>query len=556
MLPEEHALELLGQMAGPERLAAQPAAAVAVTRWCGCLPLAIRIAGARLAARPAWPVAALADLLADDSRRLETLESLAAGDIAVRRSFDVSVRALQESPETVDNAAADAFGLLSLADGPDISVAAAAAMIDRPERYARVILEGLVDAQLLATSRPGRYQFHDLLRLYGRQFAAGRYPERDRLAAVTRLITFYTATAWRSLLLFRPGDHRLATANPRWTNGGQLLSDVEQTLEWTDLEHVNLLATVDQAVSAAPAVPAELAGQLTRALSACLDRRGYWQDLRRASQLVLELARRDADRAGQAYAHGDLGFACRRLGRYRESANHLEAALRLFRELDDLPGQAYSLGSLGSLGSVHSARVHYQEAIDLQKQSLALWQAQRDFLGQATSLLNLGHTYRSVGQHDDAITSLQESLGIWAQRRDRRGRATSLGILGAIYCDLGALDKAIACHQESLSISRELGDLRGQALSLNELGSVRSRLGRTQDALGLLRESLALFRHIGHSAGQMRMLRDIGDTLLAAGDQREARAAWQEALSISQTLEDYDSAELTTRLGIPPPVTA
>ena len=251
-------------------------------------------AGARLAARPAWPISALADLLADASHRLETLESLAMGDMAVRLSFDISLHALQESPEMADVAAAAAFGLLSLADGPDISIMAAAAMLDQPERWAGVLLERLVDAQLLQTRRPGRYQFHDLLRLFGRQFAAERYPERDRLAAVTRLITFYTATAWRSLLLLRPGDHRLATADPRWTSGGQVFSDVTQVVEWTELERGNLLAAVAQAASATPAVPAELAGQLTRALSACFDRRGYWQDLRRASQVVLDRSCRNS----------------------------------------------------------------------------------------------------------------------------------------------------------------------------------------------------------------------------------------------------------------------
>ncbi|HEX6525738.1 MAG TPA: tetratricopeptide repeat protein [Streptosporangiaceae bacterium] len=465
VLPDQHALELLRQLAGPQRVAAQPEAAVAVTRWCGGLPLAIRIAAARLAARPAWPIAALADLLADASGRLEALESLTMGDRAVRRSFGISLNALQESPETADNAAAAAFALLSLADGPDIGILAAAAMLDQPEREAGALLERLVDAQLLETPRPGRYQFHDLLRLYGRQSAAGRYHEQDRMAAVARLITFYTANAWRSLLLFRPGDHRLATADPRWTGGGQVLPDAAQALEWAALERGNLLAAVEQAASAAPAVPAELAGQLTRALSACFDRRGYWQDLRQASHVVLGLAQQGTDRLGQAYALGDLGFACRRLGRYREAAAHLEAALSLFRELDELPGQAYSLGSLGS---VHGAQGRYQEALGFQKQSLALWQALGDLLGQATSLLNLGNTYRSIGQYDAAVDALQQSLGIWARRSDRRGRATSLGVLGTVYHELGRSDKAIACHQESLSISRELGDLRTEALSLND----------------------------------------------------------------------------------------
>jgi tetratricopeptide (TPR) repeat protein len=545
VLPERHALKLLAQMAGPERMAAEPQAAAAVTRWCGGLPLAIRIAGARLAARPAWPVAALAELLADASRRLETLESIATGDMAVRRSFDFSLLALQESPDAADRAAAAAFSLLSLADGPDISTEAASALLYQPEPHTAILLERLVDAHLLQASRPGRYQFHDLLRLCGRQFAAGLHPEQDRLDAITRLTVFYTATAWRSLQLLRPGDYRLATADPRWTRDGQALCDDAQALAWTELERGNLLAAVGQAASAAPALPAELAGQLARALSACLDRSGHWHDLRRASEIALELARRGSDSAGQAYAHGDLGFACRRLGRYREAATHLEAALSLFRELDDLPGQAYSLGSLGN---VHSATGHYPEAIDFQKQSLCLQQDLRDPLGQATCLVNLGDAYRSIGHHDAAIPVLQESLSIWARHGDRRGRATSLGILGTVYRELGRPDQAISCHQESLDISRELGDPRTEAISLDDLGCAHARLGHTQQALSLLRESLALFRQISYDIGVVGTLRDLGDTLLASGDPAQARAAWQEALNISQTLQTASNDELISRL--------
>ena len=49
LLAHEHALELLGRIAGRQRVAAEPAAAAGVVGWCGRLPLAIRIAV------PAWP---------------------------------------------------------------------------------------------------------------------------------------------------------------------------------------------------------------------------------------------------------------------------------------------------------------------------------------------------------------------------------------------------------------------------------------------------------------------------------------------------------------------
>ena len=73
LLAHEQALKLLGRIGGRHRVAAEPAAAAEVVDWCGRLPLAIRIAGARLAARPTWPLRELAERLADATRRLDEL---------------------------------------------------------------------------------------------------------------------------------------------------------------------------------------------------------------------------------------------------------------------------------------------------------------------------------------------------------------------------------------------------------------------------------------------------------------------------------------------------
>jgi hypothetical protein len=75
VLPRDQALKLLGRIAGPDRIAADPETAAQVVRVCGYLPLAIRIAGARLAARPGWEVGVLAERLADATARLEDLEA-------------------------------------------------------------------------------------------------------------------------------------------------------------------------------------------------------------------------------------------------------------------------------------------------------------------------------------------------------------------------------------------------------------------------------------------------------------------------------------------------
>src|SRR5690606_8020520 len=123
VLPEPEAITVLARTIGAERVAAEPAAAAELVRRCGGLPLALRIAAARLAARPAWPLAELAQRLADEQRRLDELR---VADADVRVSIDVSYRQLRGGGDAKDLAAADAFARLGIWDGPDLPLPVAA----------------------------------------------------------------------------------------------------------------------------------------------------------------------------------------------------------------------------------------------------------------------------------------------------------------------------------------------------------------------------------------------------------------------------------------------
>jgi hypothetical protein len=149
-----------------------------------------------------------------------------------------------------------------------------------------------------------------LVRLYAREHASIQHSEPARLAALTRMFAFYTATAWHTLALLRPSAWRLATADPRWTGGGLRFPDAPTALAWLEVERANLLAAVSQAAAVSP-TSAGLAGELTRALLGFFHVRSHWQDGVQANQTVLELARQTQDRAAQAHAHTDLGILYR-----------------------------------------------------------------------------------------------------------------------------------------------------------------------------------------------------------------------------------------------------
>lgn len=162
----DEAVALLGRLTGPDRVAAEPAAAEAIAKLCQCLPLAVTTAAARLVSRPSWPLAELHARLADEARRLDNLE---IEGIGVRASLSGSYRRLSGNADPAMRAAAEAFKLLSGCSQPVVSLSDAARLLSQSNARAELCLERLVDAQLLESVSPGRYQMNDLLRLFAQE---------------------------------------------------------------------------------------------------------------------------------------------------------------------------------------------------------------------------------------------------------------------------------------------------------------------------------------------------------------------------------------------------
>ncbi|MGJ6964761.1 BTAD domain-containing putative transcriptional regulator [Streptosporangium sp. G11] len=178
VMAEDEATTLLSRLVGDKRVTADPRAAHAIVRLCGGLPLAIRIAAARLIARPGLSLRVLADRLAVEDHRLSELQ---ADDRAVRACFMVSYRSLEAEHSRM-------FRLLSLLGGSDISVAVAAALADRSEEQTADLLDHLADVQLLEVRDTDRYRMHDLLCLFARERTRQEETEEEQLQAVRRAI--------------------------------------------------------------------------------------------------------------------------------------------------------------------------------------------------------------------------------------------------------------------------------------------------------------------------------------------------------------------------------
>jgi DNA-binding SARP family transcriptional activator len=528
VLPTAEAILLLGRLAGPDRVAADPAAAHRVVRWCGCLPLALRIAGARLAARPDWPLRELADRLSDAGHRLDELR---IDELGVRSSFEVGYELLRGGTDAEDRAAARAFPLLALPDAADLSLPAVAALLGMDEGAVGRILDRLVDCQLVASPAPGRYRLHDLLRLYGRSLLDG-----TDLDALTRLLRWYVATAWQAFRLLRPADPRPATAG-EWAEGGMGFPDVERALDWLETERPNLLAAVHQ-VAATPGLPPAAASQLARALFAFFHVRGYLNDWVEVNETARALARRIGDPTAEAHACRDLGAAYEMRGEYHTALARLRDGLDRYAAAGDRSGEA---ACLNSFGAVHDSLGHLDEAAACLERSLAISRDLGDRHSQGISLNNLGEVYGRLGDHVQAVTALREALDIFRGTGNRRSQAASLHNLGAVYESRGAYRDAVSCYEESLAVFRDLAAPLGQATVLTALGRVCRHQGRYAEALDHLRTALDIAERLDERRSAADCLHELAQT--------------EQILAHPEQAHTYQarSATLYTSLGLPSP---
>jgi DNA-binding SARP family transcriptional activator len=478
--PDE-AVELLARVAGAERVAGEPEAADKIARRCGYLPLAVRLAAAKLAIDRRLSLSNQAAQLGDERQRLSTLT---VGDVDIRASLASSFQALTASGRRM-------VSLLGLMAGPDFSVEAAAALAGSGVDNARALLVTLVEASLLEVAPgSGRYRFHDLVRLYASEQADAL---RDRDHARRRLAEWYLDSANAAEQVLSMGRPRCALRRQaRRQQAGP--AGVSQALEWFEIERVNLVAAVRQAAAAAEPGMRSVSWMLADALWYFFRLRKYWADWQDTCQVGLATARAVGDRQAEAWMLSGFGVLLWDVGRHQPAIGYHRHSLALFRQLGDRPGEALALNRLG------------------------------------IELAVLGH-------HDEAISALRQSLTIRIEVGDRYGQAVALANLGEALQRVGRLDEAVDYQQRALIIQNSIGDLYSAGLTLNNLGEAYLTMERPEPARVNLERALAVHREIRHQWGEALALRNLGRAAALCRNETAAADYQQQALAIFTELD-------------------
>ncbi|MEU7760479.1 AfsR/SARP family transcriptional regulator [Micromonospora aurantiaca (nom. illeg.)] len=502
VLDADEAVELLARVAGAERVAAEPEAAAEVARRCGHLPLALRLAGARLAHRPRWRVADLAQRLAGAS---DPLAELVAGERSVARAFALSY-------EQVSPGAQRVFRLLGLHPGHRIDNRVPAALADLPLPEAQDALDELVDAHLVEEVDPGRYRLHDLIREYARTLGAGRETASERRAALGRLVDFHlqvTASIGRSL---ETGSEQSLFDLPAPVLPDLVAATAALGRPWLDENRSTLTALVRLAENEGFLRQSWL---LARVGWVSNYYGGHLDDLIETHQIGLRAAERLGDEEAVATMLNYLASADYRRARFAEAIGRLEAVAGLYRRL----GRSDKLRKvLGNLGTAYALDGRAGQASEMFESALALARRTGDPLTLANALNNVAFALISRGRYDEALRMCRYQAALARQVGDLRQLGNAIGHLGMVRHRRGEHRPARRLLHAGLGLKRRVGNRYGEGELLNELGMMEREEGRPEAAGALHWEALVAMTDAGDLVGQCASRNMLARAILDQGD--------------------------------------
>jgi DNA-binding SARP family transcriptional activator/tetratricopeptide (TPR) repeat protein len=522
-LPAEDGVNLLARQIGTERVNAEPNAAVELVNACGSLPLALRIVGGKLAARPRWPVSAMLRRLAQAEKRLSEFD---AGNLSVRASIASSYRTLPELHQT-------AFRRLAILGPNDFARWVVEVMMNAEESSG--VLDDLVDASLVmpagigATGEP-RYRLHDLVR----EYADEQLAEEDSAevgALVQRLNRVWLQLAAAANHNLPPAPYFPAlelSSKPSVLPGMRERTLTSNPIAWFTEERQNLIAVIEH-VGLEQKEDARLLALLHASFHYLEDRHddavlmwskllpkddssvdGCWSRLRLVGSLV------ECGRAADALAVSD---ACVDEALWFEDENPELLAFALYWrascswDLDDYrEASAYAqrgvdvasharlpLAELHNLRRLSTAEVYLgnaERAIALAKRAAELSLRTKDNWSEFLAVHLLATVYRRAGQHQKAVDACIQAISLSHELGSARDEAISRGLLGDAYHGLGRYEDAIRCFRQIAPVFESDSAARHAALCWLKLGYAHEAAGEIDEAVECLEEAVRAFQEL------------------------------------------------------------
>jgi tetratricopeptide (TPR) repeat protein len=486
-------IAMLSTIVGAKRCKQQQDDANQIAGLCGGLPLALRLAGTRLAANQSLPLANLASALEDENRRLK---ELSVGDREVRATLKLSYDRRPDREQML-------FRLLAILDMPSFTPWVAASLMNSTLEDAESLLSGLVDYQLLAIAQQeagtgDRYRFLDLMRVLARELAKAD-PKQTRDDAVDRVLHAYCQLAEFHAAKLAPGGYfekidQADEANNTYSERIEGILNLD-SYKWFSSEYAALRRAIEHCVTVGSF---RCAWRLALALQDFQELRGNLKDWHHLAQLGLEAAEQDHNQRAAALSHRSLGISLLYQGNANEAVQELRNALTPARGDGPDKSTAVTLRSLGEAlseaGQWDEARRRFAEAgRTFAKLGLSEWDAWNKW--------SLGVARGIHGDTQGAVKALRQCIKIFEQLHHVRGLAVTLRSLSIVEIRLGRTAEASSALEQSIPLFRATGDQLGEALAMKQLAELYTAVGRSSEAAKLQTVCNPYLQQVGTTGG-------------------------------------------------------
>jgi tetratricopeptide (TPR) repeat protein len=522
-------VDMIAAVAGDDRVAADVRTARELASACGNLPLALRIAAARLASRPSWAISDLVQRLRDEGGRLAQLDD---GSTSVLASFQLSYDNLSPPAQRT-------FRLCSLHPAQDFGVAVAGALLGTDDGSAEAVLDELLDASMLLQYSAHRFRFHDLLRLYAGKLAEADSVQ-DRQDALQRLLESFAERVTAAMDWAFPQTVRL-DGHPRKED---VFPDESRAAAWLDAEATALVSLAEHAADD---------DRLSHYAWRIADQmRGYFLINRHVDgwNRIVEAGWRAAERSDDLRARAatllSRGQARSSAGRDIEGLDDALAALRLAQEAGWGPAAAYLSHNIGwqyyELGRLADAETWLGRTLDVTRNEP--WGHTR-----SAALNGLGMIMLDRGRWQDAATYFRAAQEMNDAAGHERSALVNWGNLASALRQRGALVEAAEHLETVLRRYRKLGDLRGELSTLDEMSRLEIDRRNLSTGLSLARQAHDLAVKMFDRRAQAMTAGTLGDALREHGDIAHALDVLRDGVSMAQR-HSYRYLETRARLGL------
>ncbi|MER7583333.1 BTAD domain-containing putative transcriptional regulator [Kitasatospora sp. NPDC097691] len=471
-LTREDAAALLARTLGPDRTGDDPDTVAELAELADCcdrLPLALRLAAARLAARPDWSPGDLARELADEETGLAALSG--TGALTARGPIGLTT-ALDRTYRTLPPDAARLFTLLGLHPGAVIDTDTAAALADLPPATTHTLLAGLDAVHLLEETTPGRYARRELVRRHAARQAAELTCD-ERFVALDRLIAHYldVTAGWTA-----GSTAAGCTATGSTATGSTTAGAGARAAAWFRREESALRAVV---VSAEQYGRTTGSWQLAHRISLLYEATGHEpRHWRAVVEAGLSAAHADGDESAVARLGTDLAVLHIVRAAHRTAAEQLDLAVAAAGRAGD-PALRHHCRSRVAGALLRAGR--YERALPMLTDlvSAARTPATGHLLvpsltGLADALVLAGAPGPALAHADEAVREATARSGGASAVLATHSRARALHALGR-------RDAALSSARLAVALGRTVDDPALEARSYGLLADLLDELGRTAE---------------------------------------------------------------------------